>query len=152
MFLCDEMLGDLGRWLRAAGHDTLLAAHGLPDAHWLALARAQSRCFLTRDRKVMEHAAAHGVAVVLPAAGLDAAAAFLRERIALDWLHAPFTRCLLDNAKLLPLDDAHARALHADVAPDTARRCPACARVYWPGSHHRRMLARLRRWAVPAGG
>jgi uncharacterized protein with PIN domain len=31
-----------------------------------------------------------------------------------------------------------------------ARRCPACERIYWPGSHHRRMRARLEAWAAGA--
>jgi uncharacterized protein with PIN domain len=30
--LCDEMLKGLGRWLRAAGYDTVIAAAGFPIA------------------------------------------------------------------------------------------------------------------------
>lgn len=49
------------------------------------------------------------------------------------------------------------RALGWDTVFDTAasrtlpgpvRRCPTCARVYWPGSHARRMRAALQR-ALP---
>jgi hypothetical protein len=29
-FLCDEMLHGLGRWLRAAGYDTVIAESGIP--------------------------------------------------------------------------------------------------------------------------
>ena len=78
----------------------------------------------------------------------DQAAEELRSRLGLDWLAAPFSRCLLDNAQLRP-----AGARQAASVPETARAgagpilaCPECGRVYWPGSHVRRMRARLERW------
>jgi len=37
--LCDEMLAGLSRWLRAAGHDSLLVNAGANDATVLAAAR-----------------------------------------------------------------------------------------------------------------
>ncbi|MGH6943501.1 MAG: Mut7-C RNAse domain-containing protein [Geminicoccaceae bacterium] len=30
--------------------------------------------------------------------------------------------------------------------------CPVCRRVYWPGSHARRMKARLERWKATSAG
>jgi uncharacterized protein with PIN domain len=89
-----------------------------------------------------------GAVVLLSREGLDHAAAELRERLHIDWLHAPFSRCLLDNA---PLQEAPPAVL--DRLPERTRQgagritvCPACGRVYWPGSHVRRMRARLDHW------
>ena len=146
--LCDEMLRGIGRWLRAAGYDTLIARGGSADADLLALAEATGRTLLTCDRRLAE-LPGHDVAVVtLGSEALEAAADELRRRLGIDWLRAPFSRCLVDNA---PLRAASEREL-AQV-PESARRadetvsaCPECARVYWSGSHVRRMRARLERW------
>jgi uncharacterized protein with PIN domain len=140
------MLGRLARYLRAAGYDTELASGGVADAELLRRARDERRVFLTRDALVAEHKAAAGVAIVLPRGDLDEMADALRQRLGVDWLHRPFTRCLVDNARLVPTSDDD--DCPADVPSAEALRCPTCARVYWAGSHHRRMLARLRGWRL----
>jgi uncharacterized protein with PIN domain len=146
--LCDEMLRGLGRWLRAAGHDTLIARPGTADLDLLAFARAERRIFLTCDRELARLAGDDLQVLALATEAPDQAAEELRSRLGLDWLAAPFSRCLLDNAQLRP-----AGARQAASVPETARAgagpilaCPECGRVYWPGSHVRRMRARLERW------
>ncbi len=145
-FLCDEMLGRLARYLRAAGYDTTLAHGGMPDAALLQMARAERRHFLTRDQRVLEHLAARDVAFLVPAGDLTAIAAVLRAGLGVNWLHRPFTRCLVDNTPLAPAAAADHARLPPDVRAADALRCPVCERVYWAGSHHRRMQARLRDW------
>jgi uncharacterized protein with PIN domain len=147
-FLCDEMLGRLCRYLRAAGYDALLARNGTSDAELLRQCHAEGRHFLTQDMLVREHKAARGVALILPHVNLDHLAALLDKYYQLDWLDRAFTRCVVDNTLLLPADDgALARA------PADARRpgeplyyCPACGRIYWRGSHYKRMRAKLVAW------
>jgi uncharacterized protein with PIN domain len=145
--LCDEMLKGIGRWLRAAGYDTAIAASGASDDDLLAQARADDRVLLTCDRRLAGRGAP-GAVVLLSEEGLDQAAAELRLRLRIDWLHAPFSRCLLDNALLREAAPAELARL-----PERTRKgagpmtvCPDCGRVYWPGSHVRRMRARLGRW------
>jgi uncharacterized protein with PIN domain len=146
--LCDEMLRGLGRWLRAAGYDTLIARSGTADADLLAFARAERRILLTCDRALARLAGDDPEVVTLATEALDPAAHELGARLGIDWLAAPFSRCLLDNAALRP-----ASPLQAASVPAPAREgdgpllaCPECGRVYWPGSHVRRMRARLERW------
>ncbi len=146
-FLCDEMLGRLARYLRAAGYDTTLAAGGEPDRELLARAILEGRRFLTCDRRIAEHRRARDTALILPRLSLDQLAAELRTTLGLDWLHAPFTRCLVDNAPLQALAAAERHRLPGDIAAPAARQCPSCGRVYWAGSHHRRMQRRLACWA-----
>jgi uncharacterized protein with PIN domain len=144
--LCDEMLQGIGRWLRAAGYDTAIAREGLADADLLAQARAENRVLLTCDRAL---AAQSGAAIVLLATeSLDEAATALRKRLGIDWLHAPFSRCLLDNALLCEAGPAAVARLPetARTGPGPVTVCPDCGRIYWPGSHVRRMRARLGRW------
>jgi uncharacterized protein with PIN domain len=145
--LCDEMLKGVGRWLRAAGYDVAIVEDGARDDDMLARAAAEHSLLLTCDRRLAGRAGPDAAVTVLRTERFEGAARELRERLGIDWLHAPFTRCLLDNAPLIPAHEGTMAAL-----PATGRerdgpilRCPECDRVYWPGSHVRRMLAKLTR-------
>lgn len=147
-FLCDEMLGHLCRYLRAAGYDTLLACEGAGDAQLLQQCHAEGRQFLTQDMLICEHKAARDVALILPPVDLNHLAALLTERYRLDWLSNSFTRCLLDNTPLVVADEvAQARVPH-DVleSGEPLFQCPTCGRIYWQGSHYKRMQSRLASW------
>jgi len=147
-FLCDEMLGRLCRYLRAAGYDALLAHGGASDAELLRQCHAEGRHFLTQDQRVREHKAARGMALILPHASLDRLAALLGEHFHLDWLGHAFTRCLVDNTPLLAADTMAMQRAPRDAikVDEPLRTCPACGRVYWRGSHYRRMHAKLLAW------
>jgi hypothetical protein len=147
-FLCDEMLGRLARYLRAAGYDTTLATGGAPDRELLAAARHERRAFVTCDRRIALHKAAAEVALILPRGTIDELAQALARRVPIDWLHRPFSRCLVDNAPLLDGIGASRRAPPPDVAGTEVRNCPECGRLYWAGSHHRRMRTRLAAWSA----
>src|SRR4030067_3505687 len=64
-FLCDEMLGRLCRYLRAAGYDALFANGGRSDGELLRQCREEERYFLTQDPLVQGHKAARGGALLL---------------------------------------------------------------------------------------
>jgi uncharacterized protein len=147
-FLCDEMLGHLCRYLRAAGYDTLLANNGASDAELLRQCRAERRYFLTQDTLISEHKAASGIALILPHAPLDRLAVLVGTHYRLDWTAHAFSRCLLDNTPLITADKAAtARAPQDAQRPgEPLRQCPQCGRVYWRGSHYKRMQARLAAW------
>lgn len=142
-FLCDEMLVRLARLLRTAGYDTYLASDGQKDDELLALARDENRILLTRDKKLARRA--HPRTLVVEGRGAVAEAEHLAARLPIDWSLAPFSRCVVDNT---PLRDATPDEV-VRMPPQAAelggpfRACPACARVYWPGSHVKRMTARL---------
>ena len=145
------MLAALARWLRVLGFDTgydpLLA-----DPELLALADREGRIVLSRDRQLMTRLPPPRGVLVTEDKALDQ----LRQVVAacrLDLDRELFTRCLVCNARLEPLDadgigtriPEQARAL-----PGPFRRCPGCERLYWPGSHVRRMRAALER-TFPGG-
>lgn len=141
-FLCDEMLVRLARLLRAAGYDTYLASGGEPDAGLLKLAREEGRILLTRDKQL---AAAAPESVLIEGRGVDEEAESLSRGVLLDWNFAPFTRCVMDNAHLrdATLDEIDRMPQSAQAGAGPFRACPACGRLYWPGSHVRRMGERL---------
>lgn len=147
-FLCDEMLGHLCRYLRAAGYDTLFDTNGLPDRELLRQCKVQGRYFLTNDQLIIEHKAALGVAYILPNVELDQLAAIVGKHFHLDWISHAFTRCMEDNALLLPVNDAYLQRVPLDVRKTEKlfSYCPNCARVYWRGSHYTRIRSRLLKW------
>jgi uncharacterized protein len=146
--LCDEMLAGLARWLRAAGHDTALAEPGTPDAAVLARCRAEGRVLISRDRQLVREAGVTLPSVLLRGEDMDEHARALADALGLDWTLAPFTRCLVDNAPLRPADGSDLARVPAQsrALPGPFRACPCCGRVFWPGSHVRRMSRQLALW------
>jgi uncharacterized protein with PIN domain len=144
-FLCDEMLARLGRWLRAAGYDVLIAAEGEEDKQLLQRAEEEDRLFITRDRKLLEHSGAAKRVVLLGANQLAGQLEELSWLCSIDWLCQPFSRCLECNSELM-VADAEVRAR---VPAEALREgedilyCPYCDQPYWYGSHARRMQRKL---------
>ena len=150
-FYCDEMLARLGRWLRAAGHDTAIAAGGLSDAALIARCAAEHRLLLTRDRHLAGAAEERTRVVLLAETAVAAQARALRDALGVDWQHAPFTRCLVDNAPLGPAPPGIVPQVPpaSRAAGGPLRLCPECRRLYWPGGHVRHMFVRLAEWNAP---
>lgn len=147
-FYCDEMLKRLGRWLRAAGYDTLIAENGIPDRELMHTARNEHRYLVTRDRKLLEHRGADKTVVLLASNTVEDCARELAGRVPVDWLYRPFSRCLQCNTPLVPTADR--RRSHAPpnalTHDEPTWYCPHCAQVFWAGSHVRRMAHKLARW------
>lgn len=147
-FLCDAMLARLARYLRAAGYDTALADNAAADREVLRQAVDEGRWLLTADRKIIEHKAARGRVVMLPHGSLDAQTKVLGKHFIMDWTGRAFTRCLLDNEPLVPVSEQAMQRVPLDVrqSGEPVMQCPSCQRIYWRGSHYRRMMGHLRRW------
>ena len=142
-FLLDEMLARLARLLRAAGYDVDLSQGGERDAAMAARAREEARVLVTRDRELA--AAASPGSVLLTDDDPHAQARALSAVLPIDWQLAPFSRCVMDNARLRPAMPEEIARMPADsrAGPGPFRACPACGRLYWPGSHVKRMGAKL---------
>jgi uncharacterized protein len=149
-FLVDAMLGRLARWLRVLGFDTLHDP-AMHDAALVRLAEAEDRVLLTRDRHLLRERHPKNAVEVTRDVPLEQLVALVDEL----QLPAPaelFTRCLVCNVVLENVIDGNAADLPpmARELPGPIRRCPECKRLYWPGSHVRRMTraleAALPRW------
>lgn len=148
------MLGRLARWLRVLGYDTSYDME-LADPVLVRQANAEDRILLTRDRHLLQDlrpARAHEVRQDDPLLQLKDVV----EALQLAPPRALFTRCLLDNAALQQLQPEEALPLLPEGVrglADNVRRCPQCGRLYWDGSHVRRMRAALQRalpdWPLP---
>jgi uncharacterized protein len=142
------MLRGLGRWLRAAGYDTVIATGGLPDRVLVARCAEEDRVLLTKDRRLAMIARGAKPVVLVPGDGIDEAARALRITLEIDWQYAPLTRCIIDNRALeaAPPSAAIRVPERSRAAGGPLRMCPECGRLYWTGGHVRRMQQRLAAW------
>jgi uncharacterized protein with PIN domain len=155
-FLCDEMLHGLGRWLRAAGYDTVIAKGGIPDRELARRCAGEDRILLTKDRHLAATAAGIAPVVLVKGKSIDKTARALRTALDIDWQHAPFSRCIVDNRPLEPAPPYLATEVpeRSLAAGGPFRMCPECGRLYWSGGHVRRMQQRVAAWqqeATPPG-
>jgi len=141
-FIADAHLGGLAHLLRLMGFDTLYE-NGWHDRDIVQRACEDSRIVLSRDRELLKRRdITHGcyVRALRPQPQLRE----ILERLDLTRSARPFTRCLACNGPLTPIgkDEAWAR-LPSKVRELQERftTCTACRRVYWEGSHWRRMKA-----------
>ena len=72
----------------------------------------------------------------------------LGRHLPVDWLHAPFSRCLVCNGVLQAADPARLAEVpeFSRESLDALYACSECHRLYWHGSHVRRMRAKLHHW------
>lgn len=143
-FAADRMLGRLVKWLRIIGQDVVygphLTGHGLIRA-----ARAENRLILTRDR---------GLKQKQPPAFLFIESDHYRDQLrqvvrqcGLQLEGDLFTRCIECNTVLQPEPK---ETLETIVPPyifssqEKFFSCPTCRRIYWPATHHQKMLEELR--------
>lgn len=137
------MLGELGKWLRCAGYDTVIIQNGEKDREILDQAIAENRILLTRDRHFLTIKGAEKTAIYFSGTSLEEWVKLLKEKLHLKWNYKPLSRCLLCNSLLEPTKD------HSDVPPDvqgSIRKCPHCQKNYWNGSHTENILSKLNQW------
>jgi uncharacterized protein with PIN domain len=139
-FVADAHLGALARYLRMLGFDTLYE-NACRDAELARLSAREHRIVLTRDRALLMHRLiSHGcyVRATRPMQQLEEIV------LRLDLVRSirPFSRCLRCNRALESVaGEAIGDRLpgRSPVAHFDYRMCRACNKVYWEGSHWRRM-------------
>jgi uncharacterized protein with PIN domain len=139
-FLADAHLGGLARRLRLLGFDTVLASNA-PDRELAALADDEGRIVLSRDRELLKHRRLSRGRYVR-AQRTDEQLSEVLAHFALGDSLRPFSRCLECNGELQPAsrEEVIDRLPPAVAASQSGfKRCRACGRVYWPGSHWQRL-------------
>jgi len=142
------MLGKLAKWLRVLGQDVLYGQH-LTGYGLIRAARSEERLILTRDRRLKQKQ---------PPPFLLIASDHYREQVRqvietcqLKAGGAVFTRCLECNALLQDQPKENLEALVPPYVFATQEKfswCPRCRKVYWPATHHQRMLEQLKEMGI----
>jgi len=143
-FAADRMLGRLVKWLRVIGQDVTYGPH-LTGYGLIRAARTENRLILTRDRRLKQKQ---------PPAFVFIESDHYRDQLrqvvrecGLQLGNDFFTRCLECNTVLQPTPK---ETLESAVPPYVFSSqqiffsCPTCHRIYWPATHHERMLEELR--------
>jgi hypothetical protein len=152
-FVLDQHLGRLAAYLRLLGLDCI-HYQTFADDEIVRVALAEDRVLLSRDKRLlMRRAVVHG-GFVHATDPFEQVPEVLRRFPAPEHI-APFTRCMACNGVLR----AAAREEVEDrLLPDTRlyyrefRECPSCRRVFWDGSHVRRMRAWVDEWQTMIAG
>lgn len=147
-FAADFMLGRLAKWLRIIGQDVIYGPH-LTGYGLIRAARRENRLILTRDRCLKKKQPPPLLFIdsdyyrdqlrqVVRACGLE-----LRKNL--------FTRCIECNTVLQSRSKETVEPLVPPYVYSTQEQfswCPTCRRVYWPATHHQRMLDELEKLAI----
>ena len=148
-FVLDTMLGELARWLRIMGYDTLYS-RTYTDNQILQVAERTGRIVVTRDWGLYVRARKRGLrAVYIAGDRVVERLAELKLQTGIELRLDPgLSRCPECNAKLVVVRDKE--QVRGRVPPrsfemyDTFYVCPRCGRVYWEGSHWRNMRRIIR--------
>ncbi|MEX0802508.1 MAG: Mut7-C RNAse domain-containing protein [Candidatus Binatia bacterium] len=142
-FAADRMLGRLAKWLRVIGQDVIYGRH-LSGYGLIRAARQQDRVILTRDR---------GLQLRQPPEFVFIESNHFREQLRqvvekfnLTWRDDLFRRCLSCNGLLQPRSKDSVRDRVPEYVFSTQEIffwCAGCRRIYWPATHHQKMLQEL---------
>ena len=143
-FVADGHLGKLVRDLRLLGTDVVYDRDA-EDRQLVKVAVGQERALLTRDRRLLMHAAIRRGYYLRSQNALLQTVEVLR-RFDLSPVLSPFSRCLRCNA---PLEQADKEKVIGQLEPLTKlyyeqfRLCRGCGQVYWSGSHFEKLQKRI---------
>jgi uncharacterized protein len=137
-FLIDQMMIRLGRWLRLAGHDVANPGNA-DDPELLERAQKEGRTLVTRDKGLAAACLQARASCILIRS--DRLEDQLRE-LSLAGVDLEMNPCLCTvcNGPLVTAEEGQ-RPEH--LGGEQAWRCQSCGRIYWNGSHWKRILERF---------
>ena len=145
-FLCDDNLGKLAKYLRILGFDTFFK-ETISDAELLAVMLKQNRIVLTRDHNLIKKIEPGKYTLIETDSPDEQLKAVIRSLNLKADENELFSRCLICNEVC---HDVAKEDIADEVFPYTIKthehfkKCPACGRVYWQGSHYKDMVEKLR--------
>lgn len=146
LFVLDTHLGRLAQSLRLLGFDTLYD-RSCGDDELARISAAEQRILLTRDRGLLKRSIVSH-AYYIRSHQPDQQLREVIRRFDLKAGIKPFSRCLKCNLLLIAMsgEEAAGKVPPLVLASYTYfKRCPACGRIYWRGSHWQGMRQRLDR-------
>jgi uncharacterized protein len=147
-FIADNNVGKLARWLRLIGYDTLLCKQK-DNGRMINTALNEDRVVLTKDSQFMKRRLVTNGKLKALLIEQDDPRSQIRgvvKALKLDYHFRPFSLCLECNKALLPRSREEVQNLvppHVFETQAKYTQCPACHRIYWPGTHWRAMVKKL---------
>lgn len=140
-FIVDEMNGDIAKWLRIIGFDTLYLKGEDLDEQLLKIAINEDRVLLTSDKVLYQKAIRMNIKAVYTG-GKDLKEKLTKVIISLnlrDYVkEIREYRCPVCNTVLTEIDRCGKRNMSIKLPDHTPiYMCPNCGKFYWKGSHWR---------------
>jgi hypothetical protein len=148
-FIADNNVGKLARWLRLIGYDTLLFKQK-DDGQMIKIALSENRVILTKDTQFMKRRLVTNGKLKTIHIKQDDPELQVQEvvkTLSLNYHFKPFSLCLECNRALIARDKEEVQNLVPHQVFETQTQyteCPACHRIYWPGTHWQAMGKKLR--------
>lgn len=147
-FILDAHLGKLAKYLRMLGFDTLYSNH-FKDNEIISLAETSHHIILTRDKSLLTSSKIKRGCYVRAIHPHEQLKEIVR-RFDLTKQFKSFTRCMTCNA---PLSKVDKNSILSKIPTEVASvfndfyYCRTCDKVFWKGSHFRRMEQYIRELA-----
>jgi uncharacterized protein with PIN domain len=156
-FIADNNVGKLARWLRLIGYDTLLFKQK-DDGQMIKIALSENRVILTKDTQFMKRRLVTNGKLKTIHIKQDDPKLQVQEVVKtlnLNYHFKPFSLCLECNRALIARDKEEVKNLVPAQVVETQTQyteCPACQRIYWPGTHWQAMVKKLQDLQGGGGG
>jgi len=147
-FIADNNVSKLARWLRLIGYDTLLFKEK-DDGQMIKMALNENRVILTKDTQFMKRRLVTNGTLKTINIKQDDPKLQVHEVIKtlnLNYHFKPFSLCLECNQVLIARGKEDVKSLipaHVFETQTQYTECPACHRIYWPGTHWQAMVKKL---------
>jgi len=155
-FIADNNVGKLARLLRLMGYDSLLLRQK-DDSQMIKSALSEQRVIVTKDGEFMKRRLVTKGKLRAIHIGEDDPESQLERVVTalnLDYHFKPFSRCLECNQILISRSKEEVKGLVPGRVFETQTeytQCPACQRIYWPGTHWQAMVKKLRDLKIGGG-
>jgi len=143
-FVADNNVGKLARWLRLIGYDTLLFKQK-DDRQMIKIALSENRVILTKDAQFMKRRLVTSGKLKTIHIKQDDPKLQVQEVVKtlnLNYHLKPFSLCLECNRTLIVRDKEEVKnqvPVRVFETQTQYTECPACHRIYWPGTHWQAM-------------
>ena len=155
-FIADNNVSKLARWLRLTGYDTLLFKEK-DDGKMIKMALSENRVILTKDTQFMKRRLVTNGTLKTIHIKQDDPKLQVQEVVKtlnLNYHFKPFSLCLECNQVLIARGKEDVKNLipaHVFETQTQYTECPACHRIYWPGTHWQAMVKKLQDLQVGGG-
>jgi uncharacterized protein with PIN domain len=147
MFILDTHLGKLARLLRLLGFDCEI---NNSDTEIIRISIQEKRIILTRDKKLLQRKeVTHGYCI--RSTESESQVKEVLKRFDLYSQVKEFYRCTMCNHVIHPV---HKPDIQHHLEPNTKAHfnefyiCPGCERIYWEGSHYKKLEKKIERLTI----
>jgi uncharacterized protein with PIN domain len=145
-FLCDQMLGTLAKWLRIYGYDTFYANSEMDDSKLLEISKNENRVLITRDKNLIQTAQKEKIKTIeIRTTDLDEQIKIVISNFKIDKTKI-LSRCILCNVEVEEIKKIDVKGKVPERIYNFNKKfwiCKKCNKVYWQGSHYKKMFEKI---------